>query len=75
MNDRYSDPFDRRPQHSLVPLIAVSVTEAVKRLPDSSVVISIVPIEPSADGPQLSDALHFDSLRLITYAGYDPSPR
>lgn len=76
VNDRHSDAFDRRPPHPLVPLtIAVSVTEAVRRLRDSSVVISIVPIEPSADGPQLSDALHFDSLRLITYAGYEPTPR
>jgi tyrosinase len=69
---RHVDAFDHRPPHPLTPLtIAVTVTEAVHRLPDPQVVITLVAVQPGHDGPRPSDAFNFESLRLITYAHYD----
>lgn len=71
-NSRHVDAFDLRPPHPLTPLtISVTVTDAVRQLPEPQVVISLVPIQPGRDGPRTTDALAFDRLRLITYAHYD----
>jgi hypothetical protein len=66
---RHTDAFDIRPPHPLNPItVAVTVTEAVRRLNQPHVVITLVPVEPGQDGPRSSDAFQFDRLRLITYA-------
>lgn len=66
---RHSDAFDLRPPHPLIPItIAVTVTDAVRRLHEPQVVITLVPVEPGPDGPRASDALQVELLRLITYA-------
>jgi tyrosinase len=76
VHGRHVDAFDIRPPHPLTRLtIAVTVTDAVHRLREPQVVVSIVPVEPGEDGARLSDALEFESLRLITYAGYEMADR
>jgi tyrosinase len=69
LNARHSDAFDLRPPHALNPItVAVTVTEAVRRLREPQVVITLVAVEPGREAPRPSDALQFDRLRLITYA-------
>jgi hypothetical protein len=46
----------------------VIVTEALRRVTDPELVIMIVAVAPGADGPVQSDALQFDSFRLLTFA-------
>ena len=66
---RHSDAFDLRPPHPLIPItIAITVTDAVRRLHASDVVITLVPVEPGPDGPRATDTLQFERLRLLTYA-------
>jgi hypothetical protein len=68
---RHVDEFDLRPPHPLTPLtIAITVTDALHRLDAPQVVITLVAKEPGPDGARASDALHFERLRLITYAHY-----
>jgi hypothetical protein len=63
------DPFDRRPPHGLTPQTrTVIVTEAVRRVAATSMVVTVVAVAPGADGPAATDALQFDSFRLLTFA-------
>ena len=63
------DPFDRRGPHGLTPQTrTVIVTDAVKRVLEPTLVVTVVPVRPGADGPQATDALEFDSFRLLTYS-------
>lgn len=63
------DPFDRRPPHHLVPQTkTVIVTEALRRITEQQVVVSVVAVRPSAEGPVALDELYFDRLALVTYA-------
>ncbi len=63
------DPFDRRPPHQLVPQTkTVIVTDALRRVTGSELVISVVAVRPSADGPVAVDALFFERIALVTYA-------
>jgi hypothetical protein len=66
--DEPPDPFSYALPHPLTPLtLTVEVSEALGRVKGRRVSVTVVPIEPHADGPKLSDALHFDSVRLVTY--------
>jgi hypothetical protein len=63
------DPFDLRPPHALTPQTkTVIVTEALRRVTDPDLVITVVAVAPGADGPVTSDALQFDSFRLLTFS-------
>jgi hypothetical protein len=44
------------------------VTDALRRVTDPAFVITIVAVAPSADGPVESDALQFESFRLLTFS-------
>jgi hypothetical protein len=63
-----SDEFDHALPHPLTPLtVAVEVSEALQLVKGRKVAVTVVPIEPAAEGPKISDALHFESVRLVTY--------
>jgi hypothetical protein len=62
------DPFDRRPPHELVPQTkTVIVTDALRRVTNDELVISVVAVRPSADGPVAVDELFFERIALVTY--------
>jgi tyrosinase len=62
------DPFDRRPPHALTPQTkTVIVTDALRRVTDPELVITIVAVAPGGDGPIESDALRLESFRLLTF--------
>jgi tyrosinase len=62
------DAFDVRPPHPLLGQTkTVIVTDAVARLTDPRVVISVVAAVPGARGAVAVDALSFDRLRLLIY--------
>jgi tyrosinase len=62
------DQFDLRPPHPLIGQTkTVIVTEAVRRLADPRVVISVVPVTPGTRGAVAVDALSFERLRLLIY--------
>jgi hypothetical protein len=66
--DEPPDPFDHALPHPLTPLtVSVEVSDALKLVKGRKVSVTVVPIEPHAKGPKISDALHFDSVRLVTY--------
>ena len=66
--DEPPDPFDYGLPHPLTPLtVTVEVSDALKQVKGRKVTVTVVPIDPSPDGPKISDALHFDSVRLVTY--------
>ena len=68
VNDRFTDDFDVRDQHPLLPAtIAVEVTDALRRVGSDSVKVTVIPRVPSRRGPRPTDTLHFDHLRLVTY--------
>jgi hypothetical protein len=63
------DPFDRRPPHGLTPQTrTVVVTDALRRAAAPELVVTVVAVRPGADGPAATDALQFDSFRLLTFA-------
>ena len=63
------DPFDRHPPHGLTPQTrTVIVTDAVKRVEEPQLVVTVVAVRPGADGPTATDALRFDSFRLLTFS-------
>ena len=47
--------------------LRVECSEALARIKKRKAVVTVVPIQPSPDGPQISGALRFDSVRLVTY--------
>jgi hypothetical protein len=62
------DPFDHTPPHPLTPLtVWVECTEALALIRKRRAAVTVVPIKPDAAGPRISDALHFESVRLVTY--------
>ncbi|HWX46237.1 MAG TPA: hypothetical protein VNY52_13070 [Solirubrobacteraceae bacterium] len=63
------DPFDRRPPHPLTPQIkTVIVTEALRRVAEGKLTITVVPVRPGANGAEVVDALEFERFSLLTYA-------
>ena len=53
---------------TLTPLtLTVEVSDALKHVKGRKVNVTVVPIEPHADGPRISDALSFESVRIVTY--------
>jgi hypothetical protein len=63
------DPFDRRPPHGLAPQTrTVIITEALKRVSAPELVVTVVAVRPGDDGPATTDALQFDSFRLLTFS-------
>jgi tyrosinase len=63
------DPFDRRPPHGLTPQTrTVIVTEALRRITEPALVVTVVGVRPGAEGPLETDALRFDSFRLFTFS-------
>jgi hypothetical protein len=63
------DPFDLRPPHALTPQTkTVIVTEALRRVTAPDLVVTVVAVAPGPDGPVMSDALQFDSFRLLTFS-------
>jgi len=62
------DLFDRRPPHQLVPQTkTVIVTDALRRVAGDELVVSVVAVRPSADGPTTTDELSFQRIALVTY--------
>jgi hypothetical protein len=62
------DPFDRRPPHALIPQTkTVIVTDALRKISDPQVTITVVPVRPGAGGAEVVDALKFDRYTLLTY--------
>jgi hypothetical protein len=62
------DPFDRRPPHQLAPQTrTVIVTDALRRVGGDELVVSVVAVAPSADGPVAVDELFFQRIALLTY--------
>ena len=63
------DPFDLRPPHALtLQTKTVIVTDALRRLSDPAVTITVVPVRPGANGAEVVDALRFDRFSLLTYS-------
>jgi hypothetical protein len=46
----------------------VVVTDALRRAAAPELVVTVVAVRPGADGPAATDALRFDSFRLLTFA-------
>jgi hypothetical protein len=62
------DPFDRRPPHALTPQTkTVIVTDALRKISDPEITITVVPVRPGAQGAEVVDALRFDRFSLLTY--------
>lgn len=65
---RYTDAFDLRGRHPLVPITkVVIVTDAVRRLTAGEVAVTVVVAVPGPDHAETADALFFDRVRLTTY--------
>ena len=63
------DPFDVRPPHALTTQTkTVIVTEAIRRVSDPELTITVVPVRPGPEGAMLVDSLRFDELRILTYS-------
>lgn len=63
-----ADPFDARPPHPLTRQTkTVIITEALRRVADPDLTITIVPVRPGALDAELADSLEFDEFRLLTY--------
>ena len=63
------DPFDLRLPQGLPPTtktVALS-QDALTLFKGEKFTVTVIPVEPSADGPKVSDALEFDSWRLAIY--------
>jgi hypothetical protein len=63
-----ADPFDVRPPHPLaLQTKTVIITEALRRVTDAELTITIVPVRPGPLSAELADSLEFDEFRLLTY--------
>ncbi len=63
------DPFDLRPPHPLTPHIkTVIITDALHRVNEADLTVTIVPVAPGRAGAELVDTLKFDRFRLLTYS-------
>lgn len=66
--ERTTDPFDLRPEHPLTPQTkTVIVTDAVRPLWGSPIVVTVVAVVAGEDGAEATDALAFERIRLFTY--------
>ncbi len=70
----WKDPFDRRPLHALTPQTKViNVTDALKRVcaderaDHEHLRVTVLPVLPSKEGPNLGDVLYFSAMRLVTF--------
>ena len=62
------DEFDVRPPHPLSPLtLTVIITEALARMAVEEVTVTVVAVVPGPAGPEFTDAMAFERLRLLTY--------
>lgn len=70
VEDRVVDEFDFRAPHPLEPWTkVVTITEAFALAePEGEFTITVVPVVPGDRGPEITDALQFDHLRLALYA-------
>ena len=65
---RTRDPFDLRPPHPLTPYTkTVIVTDALRRVGATDVVVTVVAVVPGEAGPEPTDALRLERVRLLTY--------
>lgn len=63
-------PFDSRPPHPLQPQTKfVEVTKALRGYDHDTVVVTVIPIVPSAEGPRLFKHLTITEARLTVYRG------
>jgi hypothetical protein len=63
-----ADLFDVRPPHALTPQTkTVIITEALRRVSDPELTITVVPVRPGPLDAELADTLEFDEFRLFTY--------
>jgi hypothetical protein len=63
-----ADPFDIRPPHALTPQTkTVIITDALRRVTEPEVTITVVPVRPGPLDAELADTLAFDKFRLLTY--------
>ena len=64
----YRDEFDLRPPHPLVPITrTVIVTDAIKRLDQEKLTVTVVALGHQGEEAQPSDALRFAEIRLLLY--------
>jgi len=62
------DPFDVRPPHTMTRQTkTVIITEALRRVTDPELTITVVPVRPGALSAETVDALVFDEFRVLTY--------
>jgi hypothetical protein len=63
------DPFDRRPPHHLTPQTkTVIVTDALRRVSDAELTISVIAIRPGPEVAEMVDGLYFERFTLLTYS-------
>lgn len=64
------DPFDVRPPHPLTPWTRTLILpeEAVRALEAKTITVTVVPVVAGAKGPEATDALTIDRVRLVAYA-------
>jgi hypothetical protein len=63
------DPFDLRPPHQLTPITkTVIVTDALGRVSQETVQVTVIAVVRTPDGRAPAELLQFNELRLLTYA-------
>jgi tyrosinase len=63
------DPFDRRPPHALTPHTkTVIVTDALQKIGEPTLTITVVPVRPGPEGAEVVDTLTFERFSLLLYA-------
>jgi hypothetical protein len=63
------DPFDRRPPHHLTRQTkTVIVTDALRRISDAELTISVIAVRPGPEVAEVVDALQFERFTLLTYS-------
>lgn len=67
-DDRYEDAFDRRAPHPIRPWTkTVTVTEALRRVEDEEVTVTVIPVEMGPVGGAETEALTVEAVRLAIY--------
>jgi hypothetical protein len=63
------DAFDLRPPHPLTPRSRVVILppETVASLSGETITVTVVPVAPGDKGPEPTDALHLEHVRLVAY--------